>query len=177
MSEAKDKEKEYEETTEITPKTTETIRPISRTLDDIFEDFRRSVEYFMRPWYEIVSPRWFEKYEQLTRHPKVDLVDHGDSYTVTAELPGLSRDQVKLNVTKDGLDISGEVKEEKDEKDKNYIHRERSYSSFRRCIAFPEEVIPDKAEAEIKKGILTVKVPKKEPSPKEEPVKVDIKEE
>jgi HSP20 family protein len=106
----------------------------------------------------------------------VDLVDNGDSYTVTAELPGLSKDQVTLNVTKDGLDIIGEVKEEKEEKDKNYLHRERSYSAFRRCVVFPEEVIPDKAEAEMKKGILTVKLPKKEPTPKEEPVKVDIKE-
>jgi len=176
MSDVKEPEKESEETTEITPKTTGTLRPVSRTLDDIFEDFRKSVEYLMRPWYEVVSPRWFEEYEPIARYPKLDLVDNGDSYTVTAELPGLSKDKVKLNVTKDGLDIRGEVEEEKEEKDKNYLYRERSYSAFRRYVVFPEEVIPDKVEAEIEKGILTLKVPKKEPTPKEVPVKVDIKE-
>ncbi|MEM2143910.1 MAG: Hsp20/alpha crystallin family protein [Candidatus Jordarchaeaceae archaeon] len=174
MSDVKDVEKKHEETTEITPKN-ETIRPASRLLDQIFEDFKRSVEYLMKPWYDVVLPQWFERLEPIAWHPKVDLADNGDSYTVTVEVPGLSKDQIQLNMTKDALEISGEAKEEREEKGKNYLHRERSYSSFRRCIAFPEEVIADKAEAEIKKGILTVKVPKKAPTPTEQ-VKVDVKE-
>lgn len=171
MSETEDKK----ETTEIEP--VETRRWVYRPFDDIFEDFRRSFDALMRPWYEIVPSRRFIEFRPIMRYPRLDLEDTGDSYTVTAELPGISKDNVDLNITKDSLDISGEFKEEKEEKDKNYLHRERSYQSFRRCIVFPEEVIPEKAEANINKGVLTLKVPKKEPTPVEEPVKVDVKEE
>jgi HSP20 family protein len=159
---------------EIEPKETKPV--VYRPLDEVFDDFSRSFEELMRPWFEIVPSRRILELGPVTRFPKLDLADNGDSYTVTAELPGLSKDQVNLNITKDGLEIRGEVKEEKEEKEKNYLHRERSYTSFRRYVAFPDEVLPEKAEADISKGILTLKVPKKEPTPVEEPVKVDIKE-
>ncbi|MGQ9722314.1 MAG: Hsp20/alpha crystallin family protein [Candidatus Jordarchaeum sp.] len=171
MSKTEDKK----ESTEIEPFGSR--RDIYRPFEDIFEDFRKSFDALLRPWFDIVPARRIVEFRPLSRFPRLDLEDNGDGYTVTAEVPGLSKDQVNLNLTKDSLDISGEISEEKEEKDKSYLHRERSYQSFRRCIVFPEEVIPEKAEAEIKKGILTLKVPKKEPTPKEEPVKVDIKEE
>ena len=160
--------------TEIEPKET---RPVAyRPLDEIFDDLNRSIEELMRPWFEIVPSKRILELEPVTRFLRLDLADNGDSYTVTAELPGLSKDQVNLNITKDGLEIGGEVKEEKEEKKKNYLHREKSYTSFRRYVAFPDEVLPEKAEANINKGILTLKVPKKEPTPVEEPVKVEVKE-
>ncbi|MFB0562363.1 MAG: Hsp20/alpha crystallin family protein [Candidatus Lokiarchaeia archaeon] len=170
MSDVEDKK----ESTDIEP--TEERRMIYRPFDDIFEDFRRSFEALMRPWNEIIPARRFIELRPMVRFPRLDLEDTGDGYTVTAEIPGISKDYIDLNITKDNLDIRGEMKEEKEEKDKNYLHRERSYESFRRCVVFPEEVIPEKAEAEVKKGILTIKVPKKEPTPVEEPVKVDVKE-
>lgn len=170
MSKAEDKKG----SNEIEP--FESRRYIYRPFEDIFEDFSRSFDALMKPWFDIVPSRRLVEFRPLTRFPRLDLEDTGEGYTVTAEVPGLSKDQVNLNITKDSLEISGEISEEKEEKDKNYLHRERSYQSFRRCIVFPEEVIPEKADAEIKKGVLTLKVPKKEPTPKEEPVKVDIKE-
>ena len=157
--------------------TRETPPVVYRPFDELFDDFNRSFEELMRPWFDIVPSRRTLGLGAVTRLPKVDLVDNGDSYSVTADIPGLSKDQVNLNITKEGLEIHGEVEEEREEKEKNYLHRERSYTSFRRYIVFPSEVIPEKAEADIKKGILTLKVPKKEPTPAEEPVKVDIKEE
>ncbi|MEM3594292.1 MAG: Hsp20/alpha crystallin family protein [Candidatus Jordarchaeaceae archaeon] len=150
---------------------------IFRSFEEIFDDFTRSFEAFMKPWELILPSKRLREFGPEMRYPRIDLEDNGDSYTVTAELPGLSKDQVDIKMTKDSLEISGEAKEEKEEKDKNYIHRERTYASFRRRIAFPEEVIPEKAEADMKKGILTVKVPKKEPTPAEKPVKIEIKEE
>ncbi|WXG41823.1 MAG: Hsp20/alpha crystallin family protein [Candidatus Freyarchaeum deiterrae] len=105
-------------------------------------------------------------------YPRIDLEDNGDSYTITAEIPGLSKDDIKVNLSKDYLEISGEIKEEGDKK---YLFRERPYE-FGRTVCFPDEVIADKVIAEAKNGILTVKVMKKEPTPVDKPVEVDVKE-
>ncbi|MEX2705176.1 MAG: Hsp20/alpha crystallin family protein [Candidatus Freyrarchaeum guaymaensis] len=164
--------------TEITTVTPPSRASFLRAFDDILEDFRRNFEELMRPWwYPTMPERRLAEIEEMVRYPYVDLIDEGDSYTVHAELPGLSKDQIELSLTNERLDLNAEVKEEKEETGKNYIHRERSYSAFRRCIVFPEEVVPEKAEAEMKKGVLTVKIPKKTPTPKVKPVKVEIKEE
>ncbi|NLB76696.1 MAG: Hsp20/alpha crystallin family protein, partial [Crenarchaeota archaeon] len=96
-------------------------------------------------------------------------------YTVTAELPGFTKDQVNVQVDNEGLSIRAECKEEKEEKQKNYLHRERAYSAMRRYIAFTEEVVPAKVEGSMKEGVLEIRVPKKEPKPEEKPRKVELK--
>ncbi|MEM4246838.1 MAG: Hsp20/alpha crystallin family protein [Candidatus Woesearchaeota archaeon] len=147
---------------------------LSRQFDRLFEEFRQSFDDLLRPFlptaYTIA-----EAPEMSTRYAAVDLIDNGDSYTVTAELPGFSKDMVDIQVTKDGATIRAERKEEKEEKRRNYIHRERAYSSIQRYIAFPEEVIPAKAEGSMKDGVLELKVPKKEPKAAETPHKVELK--
>ncbi|MCW3996555.1 MAG: Hsp20/alpha crystallin family protein [Candidatus Bathyarchaeota archaeon] len=147
---------------------------LARGIDSIFDEFRRSFDDLMRPFFP-----WTTGMEQgttlPTRYAPVDLVDNGDSYTITAELPGFNKDQVEVQVDKEGLSIKAECKEEKEEKAKNYLHRERAYSSMQRYIAFPEEVVPAKAEGSMKDGVLELKVPKKEPKPEEKPRKVELK--
>jgi len=165
----------------ITPATTGTSLArrtdpfgLSRSIDNIFDEFRRSFDDIMRPFFPWTTD--IEQAMQLpARYAPVDLVDNGDSYTVTAELPGFNKDQVEVHVNKDGLSIRAECKEEKEEKSKNYLHRERAYSTMQRFIAFPEEVIPAKVEGSMKDGVLELKVPKKEPKPEEKPHKVELK--
>lgn len=167
--------------TTITPATPGTslarwVEPalLSRGFDDIFSEFRRSFEDLMRPFFPLATE--FEVGADLpTRYPQVDLVDNGDSYTVTAELPGFKKDQVDVQVSKDGLTIRAQCKEEKEEKRKNYLHRERAYSSMQRYISFPEEVVPNKVDGSMRDGLLELKVPKKEPKPEERPHKVELK--
>ncbi len=147
---------------------------LSRSIDSIFDEFRRSFDDIMRPFFPWTTD--IEQTMQLpARYAPVDLVDNGDSYTITAELPGFNKDQVEVHVNKDGLSIRAECKEEKEEKSKNYLHRERAYSTMQRFIAFPEEVIPAKVEGSMKDGVLELKVPKKEPKPEEKPHKVALK--
>jgi HSP20 family protein len=147
---------------------------LARGIDSIFDEFRRSFDELMRPFFPLTTD--IEQAMTLpTRYATVDLIDNGDSYTVTAELPGFSKDQVDVQINKDGLAIKAECKEEKEEKRKNYLHRERAYSSMQRFVAFPEEVVPEKAEGSMKDGVLELKVPKKEPKPEEKPRKVEIK--
>lgn len=163
--------------TPATPGTSITKRreqeSIERSIDDMFNAFRRSFDDLMRPFFPLAD---FEsEYRPPVRYAQVDLIDNGDSFIVNAELPGFAKDQVDVEVNKDGVAIRAECKQEKEDKQKNYLHRERAFSSLQRFIAFPEEVDPAKVEGTMKDGVLELKVPKKEPKPEEKPRKVEIK--
>jgi HSP20 family protein len=93
-------------------------------------------------------------------NPSVDVSETDKEIKVTAELPGMDEKDVNVELTDDALNISGEKKTEKEEKDKNYYRSERSYGSFHRTIPLPVEVDKDKVQAAFKKGILTVNLPK-----------------
>lgn len=149
-------------------------RELSRGFDDMFIDFRRAFDDLMTPFFPLATE--MEQAAALpVRYSPLDLIDEGDSYTVKAELPGFTKDMVNVEITKEGLSINAECREEKEEKGKSYLHRERAYSAMQRYVAFPEEVTPAKAEGSLKEGVLELRVPKKESTPEEKPKKVELK--
>lgn len=109
-----------------------------------------------------------------TRQPLVDLADNGREFVLTAELPGVKKDDLDIQVTPEGIEFGAEARQEKEEEGKDYAYRERSYSSFRRVLPLPEEVLPDRVEARLTDGVLEVRLPKKEPTPKRQPVRVRV---
>ena len=145
-----------------------------RDIDTIFDDFRRSFDTMMRPYYPI-GMHLLEPSALPVRYARLDIMDEGDHYVVHAELPGFTKDNVEVEISSDGLSIHAKKEEETEEKKKNYLHRERAFSSFERSVSFPEEVNPGKAEGSMKDGILELKVPKKEPKPETKPRKVELK--
>jgi HSP20 family protein len=78
---------------------------------------------------------------------------------VSAELPGLKKEDIKVQVSDDALILEGERKQEKEEKREGYYHSERSYGRFYRSIPLPEGATLDKASAEFINGILEVSIP------------------
>jgi len=90
-------------------------------------------------------------------------------------MPGIPKDKLDITITEDGIEISGKAETERKEEEKGYVVRERGYSEVYKRMAFPEEVIPDKAEAALKNGLLEIKVPKKTPTPSVKKHKVEIK--
>lgn len=94
--------------------------------------------------------------------PAVDLVEKDDEYVAKIELPGVSKDEVKITLQDNLLTIRGEKKEEKETKGSNYHRIERSYGSFQRSFTLPTSVKNDKVDAQYKDGILTVTLPKAE---------------
>jgi HSP20 family protein len=92
--------------------------------------------------------------------PQVDLTETEDEIMISAELPGLSDEDIEVSLSGDVLTLSGEKKEEKEEKGKSYYRSERSYGSFRRAIPLPAEVDPEQVEAVFQKGVLTVSLSK-----------------
>jgi HSP20 family protein len=139
-----------------------------REMDRMMEDFfgRR-----MRPWW---SDRWFRANEMEMAIPAVDLFEEKDDIVVKAELPGIEKDNIEVNLTDHTLTIKGRKKKEEEVKEANYYRSERSFGSFIRAVELPREVQADKVKASFKNGVLEVRVPKtEEAKAKEVKVKVD----
>jgi HSP20 family protein len=94
--------------------------------------------------------------------PAMDLVEEGDHYVLRADLPGLSEDDVKVELEDDVLTISGERKSEHEERKEGYHRVERASGRFSRALTLPQGVDPDGIEAHFKNGVLEVRVPKPE---------------
>lgn len=89
--------------------------------------------------------------------PHLELVESGDGYTLTAELPGLDEEDIDLSLQDGVLTLSGEKRSEHDDKQRGYS--ERSYGSFTRSITVGD-IDPSKVEADFDKGVLTVTLPR-----------------
>jgi HSP20 family protein len=90
--------------------------------------------------------------------PRVEAFQKGDEFIVRAELPGLNKEDVRVNVTDDAIVIEGERRDEHEDKREGFYHTERSYGSFYRAIPLPEGAIGEKADATFKDGVLEVKL-------------------
>jgi HSP20 family molecular chaperone IbpA len=99
------------------------------------------------------------RFAETAWHPAVDVRREKGNLLVHAELPGLKKEDVKVAITGDLLEIEGERKAETEEKRSGYIHTERNYGKFYRAIALPERANADKASAEFTDGVLTITVP------------------
>jgi HSP20 family protein len=105
--------------------------------------------------------------------PSVDIAETAEAFEIRAELPDVKKEDVKVTVEDGELRISGERKQEKEEKGKKFHRVERSYGSFMRSFALPENVDDSKLTAEYKDGLLNVRLPKAEKAkPKAIAVKV-----
>ncbi|MBP1749103.1 MAG: molecular chaperone [Deltaproteobacteria bacterium] len=100
-------------------------------------------------------------------NPNVDVADNGKEIKVTVELPGMDEKAIDVSVTRDAITISGEKKDETEEKNAGYHRMERIYGYFSRTIPLPVEVNVDAAKADCKKGVLTINIPKTEKALKE----------
>jgi len=139
-------------------------------MDRWFDSFRRTFED--RFWGGPLA-RWTGS-DAPVREPLVDLIDKGSEYVVRAELPGVSKEDVDLTVTSDGIEIRAQTDRSREEKGKDYVYSERTYQGLHRVLRFPEEVKADLASATLKDGLLELRVPKKQPTPESKPVKVPV---
>lgn len=144
-------------------------RPSAWNPFDVFETFDRWLwEDPWRPGWPLYgrplsnwTGGWLERDTKIT---PLDLVDTGNEFKIIADMPGISKKNLDVNITPNAISICGETKIESKEEEKGYLRHERSYSTICRNLTFPEEVNPEKAEATLKDGILEVVVSKKTPS-------------
>ena len=162
-------------TSESSSSSNSSLAPITNYYNDFFENFRQNMQNIQnimeQTWPNSIFPTLktfspFEVFDRMTdtRLPLCDVMDKGDRYEVTLEIPGIDKDKVDVKATKNSVTISGKQSEKTKEKGKNYVYSERSYKSFHRQIPFPQEVIPSKIIAKVNNGVLEVDLPKKQPS-------------
>ena len=104
--------------------------------------------------------------------PRINVEENDNAWTITAELPGVDKGDVKVNYQDNVLTISGEKKFEKEDKDKNYHRVERSYGKFSRSLNINSAILADKIDASYKDGVLTISLPKAEEA---KPKLIDVK--
>jgi len=124
----------------------------------------------LRSRFDRMFDEWLDGRERAWT-PAVDVVREDDHLVVRADLPGIKPEEVKIEVEDDILTISGEHEERKEQKDADYVRRERRYGSFSRSMALPGGVDAKEITASTRDGVVEVTVP----LPKEaikEPVRI-----
>jgi len=131
---------------------TNELSAIEKRMRKFFEDFDTpfSGDWGLKNWTSSVFT------------PRVDVTEDNENLYVHAELPGVDKKEIKINVNGDVLTISGEKKIEQRDEKKNYYRIERNYGSFSRSFTLPAEVIVDKIAADFNDGVLKVTLPKTE---------------
>ncbi len=147
---------------EVALKTPETANPFqmmrrfTKDMERLFEDFGGfGFPNFFRTDFapfrmELDTGEWM---------PQIEVFQNNGQFTVRADLPGLTKDDVKVEVTDDFLTLSGERKEEKEEKREGFYRSERSYGSFYRQIPLPEGAKTENAAATFVNGVLEIAIP------------------
>ncbi len=152
------------------------ITPKDYWMSDSFSEMRRLLDTF-RANMEDTLERVFPSQASLPalKQPRVDILDLGGSLQVVADMPGVQKEDIEINLTPERVEISAESSTETERKEEEYTYRERGYASYRRVLDLPADVLPDKAEASFKNGVLEVNLPKKEPTEVEKTTRVQIK--
>ena len=139
----------------------------------LLNDMDRMFDEFKSDW-ESTFAAPLSARGNLTRQPLLDLTDSGKEFVVKAEVPGIPKDQLNIEVTDEAIEISGESTTEKETEREGFVRRERRYTRFHRVLPLPEKIVPDKTDAELKDGLLTVKLPKAAP-PEKKTKKISVK--
>ena len=170
------KEKKTEKM-ELAHKTPETANPFQ-----MMRRFTKDMERLFENFGGVSFPTFFKtdfapfqmEFGKVEWMPQIEVLHNNGQFMVRADLPGLTRDDVNVEITDDLLTISGERKEEKEEKREGFYRSERSYGSFYRQIPLPEGVKTETAAATFRNGVLEITMPaaKVEPSTR----KLEVKE-
>jgi HSP20 family protein len=130
------------------------MRRFSEEMDRLFEDFG-----FGRGW---IAPGFERSLDALTGGtwmPQVEVIERDNQLIVRADLPGMTKDDISVDVEGNSLVIRGERKTERQENEEGYYRSERSYGTFYRQIPLPSGVNAEEARADFRNGVLEISMP------------------
>lgn len=133
--------------------------PVRRERDHPFALFRKEMDSLFDNFFRGFDLQTFAGTSGAFS-PKVDVTEDEKEIRVNAELPGMDEKDIDVSLSMNSLTISGEKREEKEEKGKGYYQMERSYGSFSRTIPLPAEIDESAVRANFKKGVLSITLPK-----------------
>lgn len=150
--------REPERSTTVTPsrRPFALMRRFAEEMDRLFDDFRLGASSLI-PRLEFPFER--RDLVEAAWMPPVEVIERGGKLVVRADLPGLSKDDVKVEVREDALCISGERRQEREEARKGFYRSERSYGSFYREVTLPEGIDVEQTKAIFRNGVLEVTLP------------------
>ena len=123
--------------------------PFNELVDDLFKGF-------------LVRPVSYDSRGDALPRAKVDVAEKNGAYTVTAELPGVKKDDIQVTIDGAAVTLTAEVKREKEvTQDERVLHAERTFGKVTRSFTLPQEVDEAKAEAKFRDGVLELTLPKK----------------
>ena len=123
--------------------------PFNELVDDLFKGF-------------LVRPLSYDGRGEVLPRVKVDVAEKNGAYTVTAELPGVKKDEIQVTIDGAQVTLVAEVKREREaSQDERVLHTERVFGKVSRSFTLPQEVDEAKAEAKFRDGVLELTLPKK----------------
>jgi HSP20 family protein len=126
------------------------LQRMADQMDRMFDDFGLGRRSTTPLWRDSAMEAWA---------PDIDVFHKNNELTIRADLPGLKRDEVSVDITDDAVTIQGERKREKEEEREGFYRSERSYGSFYRVVPLPEGAIAEQAKANFHDGVLEVTMP------------------
>lgn len=139
-------------------------------LERLLERLEENLEEAARKW----DAGRFETATTTTGSMRVDLEDAGEELVMTADLPGFERDDIDVRVTGRTLRVTAEHEaEETEDREGEYFRRERHHASVSRSLTLPEPVERDEVSASFRNGVLTVRMPRTEPSTEGTRIEID----
>ena len=137
----------------------------SRSMMPVTDRFGGMFDQVDREMQNLIERFWGSEAGQMATMnfvPSIDLVENENEFTVKVDLPGLKPEEVTVEFKQGSLWISGERKEEVEQKEESYHRIERSYGEFRRVLPLPSAVKEDEINARFTDGVLVISVPKVE---------------
>jgi HSP20 family protein len=135
--------------------TTRTSRDLFPMMSSLFDDF--------------LSNAFNDEQTEANKMMPMDVSEREKDYVIRANMPGIRKENIKISVSSNNeLTIEGKQEEEKSEKNETVYRFERYKGDYRRTISMPDVCDIDKIEAKLEDGVLTLRVPKREPSPAKE---------
>ena len=165
-------------TKELTVKKAEAPTPWRPFMDlDRWErDAQRMMDqFFGRPFMPWWPERWARTEPMEMNAPSVDVYVEKDDIVIKAELPGMEKDDIEVNLSNHLLTLKGEKKRDEKIKEEGYFCSERAYGSFARTLELPAEVQGEQVKASFKNGVLEIRLPVAEAA-KAKTIKVEVEE-
>jgi HSP20 family protein len=130
--------------------------PFNELVDDLFKGF-------------LVRPVSYDGRGETLPRVKVDVAERNGAYTVTAELPGVKKDDIQVTIDGAQITLAADVKREREvQQDERVLHTERTFGKVSRSFTLPQEVDETKAEAKFRDGVLELTLPKKSAAQKKQ---------
>ena len=116
-------------------------------------------QFFGRIRMPLWPERWYRTEPTKVNAPSVDVYVDKDDIVIKAELPGMEKDDIEVNLTNHLLTLKGEKKREEKIKEEDYLYSERAYGNFSRTLELPSDVQGEKVKASFKNGVLEIRLP------------------